>query len=868
MKFSLSWLRSHLDTEADLEALCAKLSAIGLEVDGVEDPGAALAAFRVARVVEASRHPNADRLRVCSVDTGEAEPVQVVCGAPNARAGLLSVFAPPGALIPGTGTVLKVGEIRGVASRGMLVSTRELGLGEEHDGIIELAADAAPGTPYARLAGLDDPVVEIGVTPNRGDALSVRGIARDLAAAGMGRLRPFAPEPVPAAFRSPLAWADAWPDACPWVLGRMVSGVHNGPSPDWLQRRLRSVGLRPISALVDITSFFTIDLGRPLHVFDADRVEGDTLTVRAARAGETLRALDGRDRALEPGDCVIADAAGVQSLAGVMGGAATGVGPDTTSVFVECALFDPVRIALTGRRLAIGSDARARFERGLDQALPPAALEAATRMILDLCGGEASDVVSAGAEPAWQRTATLRFARIAGLGGIDIAPDRAVALLAGLGFTPVARNGAEVTLAVPPWRNDVASGSGASSNAASRSGSSLAHPDAAPVTPPGKPRLDEAAAAAAEAECDLLEEVLRLHGLDAIAPVSLPRAGAVPPPALTPRQTRAALARRLLASRGLAECVSFSFVASAEAALFGPADDALRLLNPIASDLDRMRPTPLAGLALAAARNAARGLPDAALFEVGPGFGTPGFGTTGSGSSGSGTSGPGAAGSGAPAQDAAADAGQRLIAAGLRAGVPPRHWSGAQPAPGAMDAKADLLALLAALGVPMDALSVTADAPAHYHPGRSGTLRQGPRSVLGWFGELHPAVRRTLGLDGPAAGFEALLDAVPDPKRRRRAAPDLPAFQPVRRDFAFLADAATPAGSVLRAARGADRSLVAAVSLFDVYSGDKVEPGRISIAIEVTFQPHERTLTDAEIDAASARVVQAVGKATGAVLRG
>ncbi|MGI4977092.1 MAG: YtpR family tRNA-binding protein, partial [Janthinobacterium lividum] len=388
MRFSLSWLRAHLDTDASVEALCERLSAIGLEVEGVEDPGAALAPFRVARVVDAVQHPNADRLRVCTVDAGGAERVQVVCGAPNARAGLLTVFAPPGSVIPASGAVLKVGEIRGVESRGMLVSMREMGLGEEHDGIVELAGDVAPGagegpapgTPYAAVAGLDDPVIEIGVTPNRGDALSVRGVARDLAAAGMGTLRPWAPEPVAAAFRTPLVWANEYEAACPWVLGRMVSGVHNGASPAWLQARLRSVGLRPISALVDITNFFTIDLGRPLHVFDADRVEGDTLTVRAAREGEVLRSLDGKERALEAGDCVIADAVGVQSIAGVMGGEATGVSAETTSVFVECALFDPVRIALTGRRLGIASDARARFERGLDQAMPPDAMEAATRM--------------------------------------------------------------------------------------------------------------------------------------------------------------------------------------------------------------------------------------------------------------------------------------------------------------------------------------------------------------------------------------------------------------------------------------------------------------------------------------------------------
>ncbi|MGI4978048.1 MAG: phenylalanine--tRNA ligase beta subunit-related protein, partial [Janthinobacterium lividum] len=487
---------------------------------------------------------------------------------------------------------------------------------------------------------------------------------------------------------------------------------------------------------------------------------------------------------------------------------------------------DPVRIALTGRRLGIASDARARFERGLDQAMPPDAMEAATRMILDLCGGEASEVVSAGAEPAWQRTASLRFERIAGLGGADVGADEAVGLLGRLGFAPVERDAARVVVAVPAWRNDVAARAAAG---------------VAPVVQAGRVRVEEAAVAAVEAECDLLEEVLRLHGLDAVAPVSLPRAGAVPVASLTPRQARGALARRLLAARGMAECVSFSFMASGEAALFGGHDDSLRLLNPIASDLDRMRPTPLASLALAAGRNAARGMAEAALFEVGPGFGAL----------------PGAAG----------ETPQVQVAAGLRAGVPARHWSGVQEPPGAMGAKADLLALLAALGVPMEALSVTADAPGHYHPGRSGTLRQGPRVVLGWFGELHPGVRQAVGIEGPAAGFEALLDAVPDPKRRKKGVPELPAFQAVRRDFAFLVDEATPAEAVLRAARGAERTLVGGVSLFDRYAGDKVEAGRVSVAIEVVFQPRERTLTDAEIEAASAKVVAAVGKATGGVLR-
>jgi len=817
MKFTLDWLRTHLDTSATLDAITDKLTAIGLELEGVEDPGAALAPFRIARVTEAVQHPNADRLRACKVDAGDG-PVSVVCGAPNARAGMMAVFAPPGSFIPGTGITLKVGEIRGVESAGMLLSRREMGLGEDHDGIIELPGDAPVGTPYAEWAGLGDPVIEIGVTPNRGDALSVRGVARDLAAAGLGTLRPWTPTPIPDDGPSAVTWAIDMPGACPWVLGRTVRGIRNGPSPEWLQRRLLSIGLRPISALVDITNFFTHDLGRPLHVFDAAKVQGGVLRMRPG-ANETFRALNGKDYTADPEDCVIADTAGVQSLAGVIGGEATGCTDTTTSVFIECALFDPVRVALTGRRHALTSDARQRFERGIDPALLPAALDAATSMIQDLCGGTASEVVSAGSEPAWQRTATLRFERLASLGGMAVPPAEAEAALTGLGFTVQSRTNTSVTVAVPSWRNDIAA---------------PIHLDQAPTLPPAQAATAAEGCAAVEAECDLVEEVLRLQGLDTIPPVSLPTLAPVPPAVLTPRQARTALARRTLAVSGLLECVSFSFMDSTKAAAFGEAPDSLRLLNPIASDLDQLRATPIATLALAAVRNAARGWPDARLFEVGPAFDTQG---------------------------------QQVVAAGMLTGHTPRHPLQPQRPMGAMDAKASVMEVLTALNLPMDSLSVTTDAPSFYHPGRSGTLRQGPKLVLATFGELHPRVIQALDLPGPAAAFEIYLDRIPEPKRRRRAAPDLPAFQPVRRDFAFLMDASTPADAVLRAARGAERTLIASASIFDVYAGDKVEAGRKSVGIEVIFQPRERTLTDAELDAAGVKVVAAVTKATGGTLR-
>ena len=817
MKFSWSWLRTHLDTEAGLDAVTDRLTAIGLELEGVEDPGAALAPFRIAHVVEAVQHPNADRLRACRVDMG-AGVVSVVCGAPNARAGMRAVFAPPGSTIPATGAVLKVGEIRGVESAGMLLSLREMGLGEDHDGIVELPDDAPVGQAYAAWAGLDDPVIEIGVTPNRGDALSVRGVARDLAAAGLGRLRPWAPAAVPGRGESAVSWAIDMPEACHWVLGRTVRGVRNAPSPAWLQRRLLSIGLRPISVLVDITNFFTVDLGRPLHVFDADRVQGGVLRFRPG-AGESFRALNGRDYVVDPADCVIADAAGVQSLAGVIGGEATGCTEATTNVFIECALFDPVHVALAGRRHSVASDARQRFERGVDPALLPEAMEAATQMVMDLCGGTPSAVVQAGSEPAWRRSATMRFDRLRSLGGADVPPDEAVAALTGLGFTVETRTAEAVRVAVPSWRNDIAA------------------PivlDQAPGLDPERARVAAEGCAETEPEADLIEEVLRLRGLDHVPPVSLPRAAPVPPAVLTPRQVRSALARRVLAAAGLMECVSFSFLDHAQAALFGDAPEALRLLNPIASDLDQMRGTPVATLALAAGRNAARGQTEARLFEIGPAF---------------------------------HENGQETVAAGVLAGVTPRHPLAPSRGLGATDAKAAATEALQALGLPMDSLSITADAPGFYHPGRSGTVRQGPRLVLATFGELHPRVLQALDWTGPAAAFEVFLDRVPEPKRRRRAPPDLPAFQPVRRDFAFLVGADVPADAVLRAARGAERALIAGASVFDVYEGDKVPPGRKSVGIEVVFQPRERTLTDAEIEAAGAKVVAAVAKATGGALR-
>ena len=817
MKFSLSWLRTHLTTNASLQTITDTLTMLGLELEGVEDRAAALAPFRIAQVIEAVQHPNADRLRACRVDTGSGI-VSVVCGAPNARTGMKTVLGLPGAFVPGLGITLKIGEIRGVKSEGMMCSSRELGLGDEHEGIIDLPEDAPVGMAYAVYAGLDDPIIEIAVTPNRGDALSVRGVARDLAATGIGTLVPFTPAPIAQTFTSTLGWATLMPQVCPWVLGRMISGVTNGPSPQWLQDRLTSIGLRPINALVDMTNFFTIDLGRPLHVFDADKIAGTTLTFRPG-AGETFRALNGKDYTTRPQDCVIADESGVVSLAGVIGGERTGCDEQTKNVFIECAWFDPVAIALSGRHHGVTSDARSRFERGIDPSLMPPALDAATAMVIALCGGEPSNLARAGAEPEWRRTATLRFSRIASFGGLDVEPDDAVASLERLGFNVAVRTPESVTVHVPSWRNDVAS------KTPLEQFPDLVHSEAAAE-----------GARLMEPEADLIEEILRLHSLDSVPPISLPVLSNIPTATLTPSQSRRALARRVMAQAGMAECVTFSFMPRTIAALFGDAPSSLHLANPIASDLDQMRPTPIATLALAAARNAARGIADVALFEIGPSF----LGST---------------------EDR-----QPMRAAGLRSGTPPRRWAGAQT-PNALDAKADVLAVLAALGVPMEALTFTPDAPSFYHPGQSGCVRQGPKTILATFGTLHPRVLAAIDLPGPAVAFEIHLEAIAEPKRRKKALPDLPAFQPVHRDFSFVVQSDTPADAVLRAVRGAERTLIAGVSLFDVYEGDKVESGRKALGIEVVLQPRERTLTDAEIEAACAKIVAAVTKATGGILR-
>jgi phenylalanyl-tRNA synthetase beta chain len=789
MKFTLSWLKDHLDTKASVEEISEKLTTLGLEVEGVEDQGAALRPFIVGEVKQAEQHPNADRLRVCTVDTGNGT-LQIVCGAPNARADIKVAVSRPGDMIPSTGQVLKAGSIRGVESQGMLCSAKELGLSDESDGILELPEDTHAGQSLVEALNLGDPVIEIAVTPNRADCASVYGVARDLAAAGMGTLKPIEVERMHGQFTSPVnvTIADDARTACPLFAGRTIRGLANKPSPPWLQDRLRAIGLRPISALVDVTNYMTHDLGRPLHVFDTGRMQGN-LHIRFARSGESLPALNGKTYEMKPNYLVLADDAGVASLGGIMGGEATGCTTDTTDVFLEVALFDPAIVAVAGRELQINSDARYRFERGVDPEFVMDAVEIATKMIVDLCGGEASQVVSVGTVPGTRRELTLREERVRTLGGMDVPADRQLKLLESIGCR------FEGTTIIPPsWRGDLTR------------------------------------------EEDLVEEIMRLEGYDRIPALFLPPLGGKREPAINPAQRRIRQARRLLAARGLHEAITFAFMSSETATRFGGIEDSLKLVNPISVDLDGMRASILPNLVEAAARNAARGLRDVALFEVGAIY----------------------------ARD-----GQSNVAGLLRCGdAVSRGWRQAGRAAGVFDIKEDVQALLAEIGAP-DSLAVEAGGPEWYHPGRSGAFKLGHK-VIARFGELHPSVAEAMNCPSPCAIAEIFFDALPEPRRKgtERPALNLSPFQAVSRDFAFVVAGDVPAEAIVKAAKAADKTLIETVDIFDVYTGDGVEQGHKSVAVGVSLQPVDHSLTDAEIEAVSQAIVKSVTEATGAKLRG
>jgi len=792
MKFTLSWLKEHLDTDADVATVAEAMTMAGLEVEHVDDPASKLAAFSVARIVEAAQHPNADRLRVCQVDTKDGRK-EIVCGAPNARAGLYTVYAPIGTYVPGSGITLEARPVRGVVSNGMLCSAAELQTAEESDGILELA-EAPIGTPAAQALGLEA-VIDFEVTPNRPDWLGVAGIARDLAAADVGGFLDQAPKPVAVAFPCPIEIRVDGSDACPVFAGRLIRGVKNGPSPAWLQQRLRAIGLRPINALVDVTNFISYDRARPLHVYDAAKLAGGFIEARLGRAGERLAALDGKTYEITPEVCVIGDGSGAIGLGGVMGGEGTGSTEATTEVFLESAWFDPIRTAQTGRDLGILSDAQYRFARGVDPGFVVPGLELATRMILDLCGGEASEVAVAGQVPAPPPPVDFDPAYVRRLSGMELPADRIRTILEKLGFRI---DGGQV---VPPsWRRDV------------------------------------------DGKADLVEEVARIAGYGALPAAPLPPLPRAASGVLTPRQARLRAARRALAAAGYAEAITWSFVSRKAAELFGGGADALMLANPIAAELDCMRPSALPGLIEAAGRNARRGFADCALFEIGPVF------------------------AGSEPQD------QRTVISAVLAPHPPRHWDKAAGEAGLYALKGDLLALLEELGAPVANLQTAQDAPRPWwRPGRAARLQLGPKSVLAEFGEIHPRVLAALDVAGPVYAFEIWVETIPEPKKRAvktRPALTLSPFMPLSRDFAFVVAADLAAGDVARAVQGADKALIAGVRVFDVYEGPGVPEGKKSVAVEVTVQPRDKTLEDAEIEALSGRIVAAAAKATGAVLRG
>ncbi len=789
MKFSLSWLKEHLDTRADANAVAETLTRIGLEVEGIENAAEALKPFTIARVLSAERHPQADKLQILSVDAGGGTPLQIVCGAPNARVGLVGVLGQPGAYVPGLDVTLKLAAIRGLESQGMMCSARELELGEGHEGIIELPADAPVGVAYAEYAGLDDPVFDVAITPNRQDCMGVRGIARDLAAAGLGSLKPLDDTEIVGTFPCPIAIRTEDPEGCPAFFGRVVTGVSNGVSPDWMQARLKSAGQRPISALVDITNYVMLDLGRPLHVYDRAKLEG-ALVARKGRDGETLTALNDKEYVLDAGMTVIADDRMVHDIGGIMGGLHSGVTEATTEIVIECAYFTPETIARTGQRLGLASDARSRFERGVDPAFLDDGIAIATRLITQICGGSASHVEKAGSPPDEARTLHYDPTLCERLAGLAVAPDEQRNILRNLGFGV----DGSWTIRIPSWRRDI------------------------------------------DGPADIVEEVIRIAGIDNIPSTPLPRAEGVAKATASPEQLAERAARRAAAARGLSEAVTWSFISEAEAEAFG--GGAWTLANPISEELKVMRPSLLPGLIGAAKRNADRGAASVALFEIGRRY--------------------------------LADGEQQtlgVLLAGERQG---RDWQTGKPQPyDAYDAKAEAIALLAAAGAPVDRLQVMGPVSPVYHPGQSGTLRLGPKTILAEFGALHPATLKAFDLDGAVAAAEIHLGAIPVKRAtgRTRAAYAPPTLQPVRRDFAFLVPVALPAGELLRAVAGADKEAIIETNLFDVFTGQGVADGEKSLGIEVVLQPGEKSFTDEALKAIAERIVAAAGK-LGAKLRG
>ncbi len=798
MKFTLSWLHDHLETDASLAAIVDKLTLIGLEVEAVVDPAAKFENFEVAEIIATQPHPDADKLQICTVKTGAGEQ-KLVCGAPNARPGLKGILAQLGAVIPSNGMVLGKAKIRGVESHGMMCSSAELGLSGDPDGIIELTADIAIGTSAAQALGQTDPMIEIAITPNRPDCLGVRGIARDLAAAGLGTLKADTAEPVKADKKSAIAIAVEG-DTCPVFAGCLIEGVQNQASPEWLQTRLRAIGLNPISALVDITNYISYDRGRPLHVYDADKISGP-ITARQAKSGECFVALDEQTYELTEADCVIADEKGVLGLGGIMGGLDSGSSLETKNVLVESAWFDAVAIALSGRHHHIESDARYRFERGVDPASVETGLNLAVQMIVDICGGIPQSPAMGGHVPTPYKKVDFDPARVNQMTGLTVAENQMQGILEALGFG--VETGKTWTVSVPSWRPDVVAG--------------------------------------LQSSAHIVEEITRIHGLQEVPSTPLPKRAGVARPTLTLSQRRASLMRRTLAGRGMLEALTWSFVSEAQARLFNVAEG-LKLANPISSELSHMRPSLLPGLLNAVQRNSDRGAQNLALFELGNVF------------------------------LAAEPGAQRFVGAGVRAGMAaPKNWQGRAAAVDAYQARADAQAALAACGVEASALQVLPPQSDSYHPGRSGILARNPKQPMAAFGEVHPAILQAFGIETPVVAFEVYPDTVPAPKGAAspaRSALDLANLQSLRRDFAFEVETHVQAAQMVKAAKGADKNLISAVRVFDVFEGGNLAEGVKSIALEVTLQPREATLTEVDIETVTAKITAAVEKATGGKLRG
>lgn len=796
MKFSLTWLKDYLETTATVSEICDALNAIGLEVEGVEDPAEKLEGFRIAHVLTAARHPDADKLQVLTVDTGDGAPLQVVCGAPNARAGMTGVLGLPGATVPANGMVLRKSAIRGVESNGMMCSTRELELGEDHDGIIELPDDAPVGTAFADYHG-SDPVIEVSVTPNRPDCMGVYGIARDLAAKGLGTLKPIAMPAFSAAGACPVEIRTDDADGCPAFYGRVVKGVKNGPSPEWLQARLKSAGQRPISLLVDLTNYLMLGFGRPAHAYDLAKLSG-AVVARRAKDGEEVLALNEKTYTLDSEMLVIADDNGVHDIAGIMGGEHSGVQDDTTDVLLEIAYFDPARIGATGRKLGLSSDARTRFERGVDPEFLDAGLDLLTGLIVDLAGGTASEAIRAGSPPSTAKVVAFDPGLTRRLGGVDVPEDEQKRILESLGFSVEA----DWQVTCPLRRHDI------------------------------------------EGAADLVEEVVRIHGLDKVESVALPRAEGVARPTATPQQKLERSLRRAAAASGLNEAITWSFLPETAAAHFAADDQALWVLaNPISEDLKAMRPSLLPGLLMAAKRSADRGAASSRLFEIGRRY--------------------------FRGRDGLSDEKPTLgiVLAGEKA---QRGWQSGKAKPfDAYDAKALALQLLEAAGAPVANLMVMGEAGPQFHPGQSATLRLGPKVVLARFGMVHPATLKAFDADGPIAAVELFLDAIPPKKNAAFARPGFtpPALQAVTRDFAFLVPASLAAGDLVRSVQGADKASITGVRVFDVFAGQGVPEGHKSIAVEVTLQPGEASFKDADLKAIAEKVVAAAAK-LGGELRG